>query len=259
MTLEHATYCDQILRQSAELRSHLAGADLTAAVPTCPEWTLRDLAVHVGGAHRWSTEIVRTQATEPFRPDAVPGAGGPDSDDPAALDAWMAEGAENCAAVLRDAGPDVPVWSWTGPATSAFWARRMTHETLVHRADAATALGTAFTVPAEVGADAIDEWLDVLTFTRAFRTNDAKLGEPGHSLHLHAKDAGAQWFIELGDQAFTWHRAEAKTHDKATVAVHGPLADVLRVFYRRLPTDTPAVEILGDAGVLDTWLTATSF
>ncbi|MET9361894.1 maleylpyruvate isomerase family mycothiol-dependent enzyme [Streptomyces sp. NPDC006632] len=259
MTLEHATYCDQILRQSAELRSHLAGADLTATVPTCPEWTLRDLAVHVGGTHRWSTEIVRTEATAPFPPDKVPGAGGPDGDDPAALDAWLAEGAENCAAVLRAAGPDLPVWSWAGPATSVFWARRMTHETLVHRADAAGAVGAAYTVPAAVGADALDEWFDVLTFARAFRASEAKLGEPGQSLHLHAKDAGVEWFIELDDKAFTWHRADAKAHEKATVAVHGPLADVLRVVFRRLPATTPAVEILGEAAVLDTWLAATSF
>ncbi|MCX5382343.1 maleylpyruvate isomerase family mycothiol-dependent enzyme [Streptomyces sp. NBC_00083] len=259
MTLDHATYCDQILRQSEELRSHLAGADLTAAVPTCPDWTLRQLAVHVGGAQRWATEIVRTEAVAPFSPDKVPGAGGPEGDDPAALDAWLAEGAENCAALLREVGPDRPVWSWTGPATSAFWARRMTHETLVHRADAAGAVGAAYTVPAEVGADTLDEWLDVLTFPRVFRSDDTKLGAPGHSLHLHAKDTGAQWFIELDDTAFTWRRAEAGTHEKATVALHGPLADVLRVFYRRLPLDTPTVEILGDGAVLDTWLTATSF
>ncbi|MFG2717018.1 maleylpyruvate isomerase family mycothiol-dependent enzyme [Streptomyces sp. NPDC048416] len=256
MTLDHATYCDEILRESAELRSQLAGADLSAPVPTCPEWTLRDLAVHVGGAQRWATEIVRTQATEPFPPQQVPGAAGPDGDDPAALDAWLAEGAENCAKVLREAGTDVPVWSWAGPTTSAFWARRMTHETMVHRADAAGAVGAAFTVPAEVAADAIDEWLDVLTFARAFRTSDATLGEAGKTLHLHATDVpDAEWFIVLGDEGFTWSRA----HEKATVALRGPLTDVLRVFYRRLPTDTPAVEIIGDAGVLEGWLAKASF
>ncbi|MER0445819.1 maleylpyruvate isomerase family mycothiol-dependent enzyme [Streptomyces sp. Edi4] len=256
MTLEHLTYCDQIVRQSAELRSHLAGADLSAPVPTCPEWTLRQLARHVGGAHRWSTEIVRTKATEPFPPDQVPGAAGPDSDDPAALDAWLAEGAENCAKVLREAGTDVPVWSWTGPTTSAFWARRMTHETLVHRADAAGALGAAFTAPADVAADAIDEWLDVLSFARAFRSSSGELGEPGQSLHLHATDVpDAEWFIEIGDEGFTWRRA----HEKATAVVRGPLTDVLRVLYRRLPTDSPAVEVLGERGVLDTWLAKTAF
>ena len=30
------------------------GADLDAMVPTCPEWTLRELAHHVGRIHHWA-------------------------------------------------------------------------------------------------------------------------------------------------------------------------------------------------------------
>lgn len=256
MTLEHATYCDELVRQTAELRSHLAGADLSAKVPTCPDWTLRELVVHVGGAHRWVHHIVSTKAMEPVKPEEVAGRGGPGSDDAAALDAWLAEGAELCAAALRDAGPDMKIWSWAGETTTSFWSRRMTHETVVHRADAAGTVGAAYTLPADVAADAIDEWLDLVAFVQAFKRPEAGLGEAGQSLHLHATDApGAEWLIELGDKGFTWRRA----HDKATVAVRGPLADVLRVFYRRLPTDTPTVEILGDAGVLDRWLSTATF
>ncbi|MGW2861468.1 maleylpyruvate isomerase family mycothiol-dependent enzyme [Streptomyces sp. NPDC001205] len=258
MTLEHARYCDELIRQTAELRSHLSGADLSAKVPTCPDWTLRDLVVHVGGAHRWVHHIVSTRSLEPVPPKRVDGHGGPASDDAAALDAWLAEGAELCAAALRDAGADTRIWSWVGETTTAFWSRRMTHETLVHRADAAGAVGAAYTLPADVAADALDEWLDIVTFfiQRVRPDDEGALGEPGRTLHLHATDApGAEWLIEIGDKGFTWRRA----HDKATVAVRGPLADVLRVFYRRLPTDTPGIEVLGEAAVLDRWLSAASF
>ncbi|AYG82775.1 hypothetical protein DWB77_04962 [Streptomyces hundungensis] len=256
MTIDHDRYCDELVRQTAELRATLSGADLSVTVPTCPDWTLRELATHVGRAHRWAGRIVSTKATEPVPPKEVPGGKGPEGDDPAALDAWLAEGAESCAAALREAGPDLSVWSWAGETTASFWSRRMTHETAVHRADAAGTVGAPYTLPADVAADSLDEWLDLITFVQSFKQSEAPLGEPGQSLHLHATDVpGAEWLIEIGEQGFTWRRA----HAKATVAVRGPLTDVLRVFHRRLPTDTPTVEILGEAAVFDHWLATTAF
>ncbi|HEY9437187.1 MAG TPA: maleylpyruvate isomerase N-terminal domain-containing protein, partial [Streptomyces sp.] len=94
--LPYDRYCDEILAQTGALRAAVSGADLTAGVPTCPDWNLRDLVVHVGGAHRWMGEIVRTRAAEEVPDERVPGFGGPegeDRDDPAALDAWLADGA----------------------------------------------------------------------------------------------------------------------------------------------------------------------
>ena len=77
---------------------------------------------------------------------------------------------------------------------------------------------------------------------------------PAGTIHLHATDAGpeaaSEWLIELAPPGFSWRHA----HEKATVAVRGPLADVLLVAYRRLPPDTEGVEILGDRALLDAWL-----
>lgn len=89
--LTHERYCDEIVLRTDALRAAVADGDLDATVPTCPEWTLRDLAVHVGGAHRWVGEIVRTRATEEVPEERVPHFT-PDGDDPAVLDAWLAEG-----------------------------------------------------------------------------------------------------------------------------------------------------------------------
>lgn len=41
-----------------------AGPDPSTRVPTCPEWTLRDLAGHVGQAHRWAAHLIRRGGTE---------------------------------------------------------------------------------------------------------------------------------------------------------------------------------------------------
>ncbi|MQY11249.1 hypothetical protein SRB5_13640 [Streptomyces sp. RB5] len=132
----------------------------------------------------------------------------------------------------------------------------MTHETLIHRADAVSATGTPYPAAPEVAADAIDEWLEILTLHREDE-DAAPLRTPeyaGKSLHLHATDApGAEWLIELTPDGFTWNHS----HTKATVALRGPLTDVLRVFYRRLPPS--GAEVLGDAELLDSWLTWASW
>lgn len=264
--LDHARYCAEILEQTRLLRRTLDGADLTATVPTCPDWSLRELAVHVGGAHRWVHDIVRTRAVEEVEEETVPGFHGPDDDGPEALDAWLAEGAELLVGALRKAGPDARVWSWSTRGDAGFWARRMTHETVIHRFDAVGAVpGTPYEVAAEVAADCVDEWLDILTDPVNADDEDlhALRARAGDSLHLHATDApdtpdapegiDAEWLIEFTDTGIRWSRS----HAKATVALRGPLTDLLRVFNRRLPADADSVQVLGDAELLDLWLEST--
>ncbi|WP_419994551.1 maleylpyruvate isomerase family mycothiol-dependent enzyme [Streptomyces boninensis] len=260
--LAHERYCTEVTAQTTLLRDAVRATDLGARVPTTPDWDLGELAVHVGGAHRWAAVLVSSRAERDIPDDEVPGFYGPEPREPGALDFWLAEGAELLANALREAGPDTPVWSWApGRRTAGFWARRMTHETVVHRADAAGAVGPDFDVAPEVAADTLDEWLEILDLAQREEDDEdlAALRDPslaGRTLHLHATDApDAEWLIELGESGFTWQRA----HHKADVALRGPLADVLRVFYRRLPATSPRVEVLGDAKLLDTWLERASW
>jgi hypothetical protein len=55
--------------------------------------------------------MVRTRATEVVPPEQVPESR-PEGEDPAVLDAWLAEGAAKATESLRAAGPDQKVWSW---------------------------------------------------------------------------------------------------------------------------------------------------
>ncbi|MFI8432642.1 maleylpyruvate isomerase family mycothiol-dependent enzyme [Streptomyces sp. NPDC079020] len=255
--LTYDRYCDEILAQTDELRALLKGADPAARVPTCPDWSLRELAAHVGGAHRWVGEIVRSRATEDIPEERIPGYAGPDGEGPAALDAWLAEGADTAVAALREAGSGAEVWTWSWDRRTDFWVRRMTHETVVHRADAALAAGAVFEVAPEVAADTIDEWLRIVAFSQAGGDPEAaELRGGGRSLHLHATDVpDAEWLIEFGEEGFTWRRA----HEKATVALRGPLTDLMLVFNRRLDPGSDRVEVLGDAELLDFWLERSSF
>jgi uncharacterized protein (TIGR03083 family) len=257
--LDHERYCVALTEETALLREALHGADPGIKVPTCPEWTLRELAGHVGFAHRWVEEIVRTRATAQV-PDSAVWDGVPPGD-PEGLDNWLADGAGRLAATLREAGPDLPVWSWTPDRRTGVWARRMALETLVHRADAAIAAEFPFEAEPEPAADAIDERLELVTSPQAARVRPERreLLGTGETLHLHATDAPpelhAEWLIERGPRAVTWRRA----HAKADVAVRAPLTELMLVVHRRLALDDDRLEIFGDRALLEHWLARTAF
>ncbi|MFF7167566.1 maleylpyruvate isomerase N-terminal domain-containing protein [Streptomyces sp. NPDC008086] len=263
MPLPHDRYCDEIAHQVGLLRAVVtSGADLSATVPTCPDWSLEQLVRHTGGALRWVELLVRKRAQEEVAEEQVPEAGGPEGEgDAAALDAWLAETGEMVVAALREAGPDAKVWSWTGVCNAGFWARRMAHEITIHRADATLAAGLPYEVAPDIAADAIDEWLEIVEWAQRTLPDDPsrELRRPGGSIHLHATDGpadvNAEWLIDLSEDVIGWRRG----HEKATVALRGTLTAVLLAFYRRLPLDSPELEVLGERELLEFWLERATF
>ena len=139
--------------------------------------------------------------------------------------------------------------------------RRFTHETVIHRADGTLALGAPITVSQEVALDAIDEWMELGSLPMHFEVHPwmRELLGPGRTLHLHATDTppelSAEWVIDLTGDVIAWRRA----HEKAAVAVRGPLTDLLLLIYKRRPARGNDIEILGDARLLDFWLERVSF
>jgi uncharacterized protein (TIGR03083 family) len=253
--LTHDRLCQEVVTQTDLLRGVVAGADLSVTVPTTPDWDLGQLLRHVGGNLRSVEMAVRTGSavTEPER--QVPDHGGPPGDDPAALDAWLAEAAARFAQTLAAAGPDAQAQVWQVRWPAAVWARRAAHDLVVHRADAAGAVGAGYSVAPEVAADAVDEFLDLLSNPMVAGPGRGPGPEgPGGTIHLHATDAPAgleaEWLVEPEAPTFRWRHG----HEQATVAVRAPLADLLRVVTRRLPPDADGVEVLGDRAVLDAWL-----
>ncbi|MFG2131959.1 maleylpyruvate isomerase family mycothiol-dependent enzyme [Streptomyces sp. NPDC048751] len=261
--LPYDRYCDEVAHQVGRLRSVVtSGADLSATVPTCPDWSLEQLVRHTGAALRWTEFIVRTRAQEQAPIEKVPLYRGPEAEgDPAALDAWLAETGEMLVGALREAGPDTRVWGWAGVLDTRFWARRMTHELVVHGADAALAAKQPYEVAPEVAADALDEWLQLVEFVQRTGAHEAarELPRDGRSIHLHATDTpgelNAEWVVELAEDGVRWRRG----HEKATVALRGPLTDVLLAFYRRQPLDTPGLEVVGERELLELWLERVTF
>jgi uncharacterized protein (TIGR03083 family) len=227
------------------------GADLTRQVPTCPEWTLRQLATHVGRAHRWAAEIVATRSAEfiPFR--QVPDGRIPD--DPALHAPWLRAGAALVIESVREAGSD-PVWTFEGPQPASFWARRMAHETAVHRADAEITAGREPEFDADVAADAIDEWLGSMSGATDSASRVAALPD-GAVLHVHVTDDGVdgEWLVRREGNSLSVESG----HGKGDVVVRGPAGRVLLVLLRRMPPDDPQVEVFGDVALLTGWLAGT--
>jgi hypothetical protein len=89
-----------------------------------------------------------------------------------------------------------------------------------------------------------------------------RMGEllgPGRTLHFHATDtppkAAAEWLVDLTGEALAWRHA----HEKAAVAVRGPVVELLLVVYKRQSPRSGEVEVLGDEELLDFWLERVSF
>ena len=244
---DHEWYCAGAETEVALMASAVSGADLSGTVPTCPGWTMGRLVAHIGVVHRWATQIVATRATAPVdRRDLDTGF--PDEDSGWA--AWLAAGAAPLTAALRSAGPDAPVWTWRPAGRSGWWARRMLHETTVHRADAETALGAVPAVDPAVAADGIDEFLANLPFARRPREHLGSL-PAGESLHLHATDSDGEWLIRFPgpDGGIEWSRG----HAKASAAVRGPVSVLLLFTYGRVPGSDPRLTVFGEQSLLDAW------
>ena len=59
-SLEHGRFCQEVVNQTGLLVATLEGAELSATVPTAPDWSLSDLVRHVGGNLRSVEQAVRT-------------------------------------------------------------------------------------------------------------------------------------------------------------------------------------------------------
>jgi uncharacterized protein (TIGR03083 family) len=257
MTLSPERYYTVIEQTTAGLAGVIGSADPGLPIPTCPDWTLRQLATHVGRAQRWAAAITAARSAEFIEFRAVPDGKLPDDHD--ARGPWLTAGAEGLIAALADAGDD-EVWAFGTMTPAQFWGRRMANETTVHEADAKLAAGEQVRIPADIAADGIDEWLTTMSGP-LFGAPDPRPDAlpPGRTIHVHATDAdlggSGEWVLSHDVDGVTVRRG----HDKADVALTGPAADLLLVLLRRRPVSWDGVSVFGDEAVLSRWLEHTRF
>jgi uncharacterized protein (TIGR03083 family) len=233
----------ELLRQEGESLGALPLSDVD--VPTCPDWTLPDLVVHVGTVHRWQEAQLR--APDPERLIRVARPPRPDLDE---LPDWFHTGLESLIAVLADTDPERLTPSWFGPRPAAFWARRAANETAIHRWDAEAAITAPSPLDARQAVDVIDELFEVIAIGRF---DPATWEGETVTIHLHATDIDGEWLIAMGSDGLD----VSHTHAKGDVAARGSASDLALMMTGRVPA--ARLEVFGEGRHFDRWFQSVRF
>ncbi|WP_433307360.1 maleylpyruvate isomerase family mycothiol-dependent enzyme [Actinoplanes sp. CA-030573] len=246
MTLEFPELLRLIDERSAEFRRTVASApSLEVPVPTCPGWTLFDLAQHVGLGRRKAAAIVAAgPADAPPDPSAWDdGAGAPRERE--ALLAWLSESIDRLASTLREAGPDRGCWTWWGdsqsPQTAGGVARHQVQEVAVHTYDAQLTVGAPRPLPDEVALDGVEEFLSTCCST------DVPWPHEPADVDYHATE-GRSWRLRLSGDGARVDRLVSPAAG-ADAAVWGSAHDLVLLLYGRMSLDAAKLE--GDRRILE--------
>jgi uncharacterized protein (TIGR03083 family) len=245
--MEIAEYVEQMRIETQRVVDRLAIAGFDATVPTCPGWTLRDLATHVGMAHRWASAIIERRAQRRDDVTALEARGEVPPDHH--LVTWVIGGQQHLAAVIAETSPDADFWRFmrNAPSSLAFWARRQAHETAIHRVDAelsGDAVAPA-SLPPAFAADGVDELL--LGFAPRYRP----AGITPATIQLRASDVDRAWTIALGEGAV----ATSDTIDgPADLRIDAPINELYLLLWNR--TGAERATLHGDPAALDSWRAA---
>jgi uncharacterized protein (TIGR03083 family) len=163
-----------------------------AHVPGCPDWRLRDLVWHLAQVQHFWAWVVRTRAQDPSTYPEPPRH--PDDE----LLGFLAASSAELETALAGADPAERVWTWAPQQNVAFVLRRQTHEAVVHTFDVEQVLGDVHPIPADVGLDGLDEWLEVMV------PGTLPQGPPeeAHPVVFHAVDADVERTLFPGTRPF---------------------------------------------------------
>jgi uncharacterized protein (TIGR03083 family) len=231
------------LRREGNLLTAAAeGANLDALVPTCPDWTVRELVRHIGGVHRWATSYVAGPLTE-FVPRDLPEVVGTWPED-AELMAWFRAGHAALVEAISAAPPDLACYFFLpAPTPLAGWARRQAHETAIHRVDAELAAGRPVSsLSPELAADGIDE----LLYCSAPLVGKRLRLEPPRTLHVAPSDGTGTWLVHIGEGITV-----LRDHGPADCTITGPAESLCLLLWNRRGVD--GLDVAGDASVLNWW------
>jgi uncharacterized protein (TIGR03083 family) len=235
--------------RSSAFRAAVGSApSLDVQVPTCPDWTLFDLAQHLGQRRPfWATvvEVGPATAPPPANPSAPPG-------EREELVAWLAASTQQLVDALRNAGPDRGCWTWwedsQSPRTSGAVARHQLQEIMVHTYDAQLTIGAAQPLPDDAALDGVEEFLSTCCATTSPWPH-----EPA-SVDYHATE-GRSWRLWLSADGARFARIPApgtaggEASLPADASARATAGELVLALYGRLPIDS--LEVAGDRRLFD--------
>ncbi|ONI73183.1 hypothetical protein ALI144C_45460 [Actinosynnema sp. ALI-1.44] len=226
--MDHETYLAHIVEQSEALKAAALAAGPSAQVPTCPEWTVRELVEHIAQVHNMVHAGLALGTGDSRPPLAELPA------DWADLIAWWDTKRTEMVMRLGEGDPSRQAWSFiTGMGTVAWWARRQAHETAIHRLDAEHARGDdipTLLFDPQLAADGVDEVLGTLSPFRAYVKRPEVTVEG--TILVHAADAGRAWMVHVeGGAVKAGPIEDAATDADATLA--GTADAVYRAVWKR--------------------------
>ncbi len=191
--MQYADYLAAIQSNVEEMVAALDGRP-GVAIPSCPGWTGLDLLAHLSNVMAQKVPVFGQRLQAAPERGSWAQALATDKDLGPKLVALAAE----VVGLLAAMGDGVPLWSWyQRDKSSGFWARRLTHEAVIHRVDAQLAAGLEPTCPAELAADGVGELLEVFLGRPGRPLSD---GRPPAVIHLHGTDQDCDWSVTLGGE-----------------------------------------------------------
>lgn len=214
MPLSQVAFTDAIVRHSRGIAA-AAKPYLAERVEHCPGWTVADLVWHVTEVHWfWATIAGETLSAPPEESRR------PKRPSDGELVPTFEAGAQRLVDVLVDAKPEAECWTWApGHQNVGFVIRHQVQEALVHHWDACHSAGRPWSVPPEVAADCVDEFLEV-----------SVSGRLGGRFVIHSVDTGEAWTLSDGSEGLEIERSVGAPPPK----LRASSADLLLWLYRRI-------------------------
>lgn len=233
-----------------------AGSEAAPAVPTCPEWVVTDLILHLGLVHRFVARVISERMQEPpgrddrswlgladeWRDWLPPGRAPRRSPVPSALLGWFHAGAADLQERFRAADPSERVWTWSADHSVGFWQRMQAIEAAVHRWDAENAVGAAQPFDAALAADATGQTFEVVA---PMRRAVAK-APPGHGERFlfQRTDGPGTWVVQFDGDAVLLGTPDGH-YD---IQISGTASDLALFLWRRPVTGK--LDVRGDTSLL---------
>ncbi|HEX6073982.1 MAG TPA: maleylpyruvate isomerase family mycothiol-dependent enzyme [Micromonosporaceae bacterium] len=230
--------------EGAAFRAAVSLEGLTEPVPTCPDWTVEDLVIHLGGVYQWvHGHVTREVITRPERPstDGVP------RGEPAL--SWWDDRYGELLSTLDRLDAELPAWNWAPQEKKAgFWHRRMAHETAVHRWDAQVAAGLTEPVETKLAVDGVSEVLDSWLPGGRRRSVD---GRVSGMVQLVASDVAHAWLVRIRGAGVALLDTSTVMHEphKIDAQAVGTASDLQLALWGRVPFDV--LETAGNTRLLE--------